>query len=150
MDYKEEKMDLLNVSDDYFLAHCISADFGMGKGIAVEFNKRFNLKNELMREYNKNAIFLWDKTDKERQGFCIKKDRVLNLITKRNYWDKPTYKTLINALTSMREVCKKHNIKKIAMPMIGCGLDKLQWENVFKIITEIFKNEDVSILVCMR
>lgn len=73
MEYKEEKKDLFDVSDDYFLAHCISADFGMGKGIAVEFNKRFNLKNELMREYNKNAIFLWDKKIRNARDFVLKR-----------------------------------------------------------------------------
>ena len=47
MQYREEVRDLFSVSDDYYLAHCISADFGMGKGIVVEFNKRFDMKNKL-------------------------------------------------------------------------------------------------------
>lgn len=47
MIFKEEKRDLFTVPDDYYLAHCISADFGMGKGIVVEFNKRFNMKQIL-------------------------------------------------------------------------------------------------------
>lgn len=51
MQYREEVRDLFTVSDDYYLAHCISADFGMGKGIVVEFNKRFNMKNILQRKY---------------------------------------------------------------------------------------------------
>ena len=42
MIYKEEVKDLFTVPEDYYLAHCISADFGMGKGIVVEFNKRFD------------------------------------------------------------------------------------------------------------
>ena len=41
MIYKEEIRDLFSVPDDYYLAHCISADFGMGAGIVIEFNKRF-------------------------------------------------------------------------------------------------------------
>ena len=41
MEFREEKRDLFSVPDDYYLAHCISADFAMGKGIAVEFNRRF-------------------------------------------------------------------------------------------------------------
>ena len=36
MIYREENMDLFSVSDDYYLAHCISADFDMGRGIVVE------------------------------------------------------------------------------------------------------------------
>lgn len=33
-----ETRDLFTVPTDYYLAQCISADFGMGKGIAVAFN----------------------------------------------------------------------------------------------------------------
>ena len=47
MIYKEEVRDLFSVPEDYYLAHCISADFGMGKGIAVEFVKRFDTRNQL-------------------------------------------------------------------------------------------------------
>ena len=48
MTYKEEVRDLFSVPDDYYFVQCISADFGMGKGIAVEFNKRFDTKNKLI------------------------------------------------------------------------------------------------------
>ena len=51
MTYKEEIRDLFSVPDDYYLAHCISADFGMGKGIVVEFNKRFDMKRKLQTKY---------------------------------------------------------------------------------------------------
>ena len=36
MIYKEEIRDLFSVPDDYYFAHCISADFKLGAGIAVE------------------------------------------------------------------------------------------------------------------
>lgn len=51
MIYREENMDLFSVSDDYYLAHCISADFDMGRGIVVEFNRRFDMKRKLQSEY---------------------------------------------------------------------------------------------------
>jgi hypothetical protein len=51
MIYKEEVRDLFSVPEEYYLAHCISADFGMGKGIVVEFNKRFNMKQVLQTKY---------------------------------------------------------------------------------------------------
>jgi len=35
MQYKEEIRDLFSVSEKYHLVYCISADFGMGKGIAA-------------------------------------------------------------------------------------------------------------------
>ncbi len=49
MIYKEEKCDLFSVSEDYYLAHCIGADFGMGKRIVVEFNKKFDMKKKLQK-----------------------------------------------------------------------------------------------------
>ena len=51
MIYREEIINLFMVPDDYFLVHCISADFALGRGIAVEFNKRFNIKASLQRQY---------------------------------------------------------------------------------------------------
>ena len=47
MTYREEIRDLFAVPEDYYLAHCISADFGMGRGIVVEFNKRFDMKKKI-------------------------------------------------------------------------------------------------------
>jgi hypothetical protein len=54
MFYKEEKRDLFGVSDNYYLVQCISADFAMGAGIAVQFNKHFNVKENL-----KSKVFRW-------------------------------------------------------------------------------------------
>ena len=50
----------------------------------------------------------------------------------------------------MRDVCKAMHIEKVAMPMIGCGLDKLSWDKVSNILMEIFECEDIVILVCKR
>lgn len=152
MIYKEEIRDLFSVPDDYYLAHCISADFGMGKGIVVEFNKRFDMKNKLIEMFDGNVTHAWDGNgeDNNPQGACFKVDKVLNLVTKRNYWLKLTYKTLTEALISMREVCIEYNITKIAMPVIGCGLDRLEWSKVSRIIKEVFGGTDIEILVCKQ
>lgn len=147
MIYKEEYRDLFSVTDDYYLAHCISADFGMGAGIAVQFNKRFNMKNKLIRSY---PTYI----DKFRidgvHGDCILHDKVFNLITKERYWDKPTYTLLFEALQQMYTLCDMYGIKKIAMPTIGAGLDKLDWNKVSTLIKDVFKNTDIEILVCRR
>ena len=38
--------------------------------------------------------------------------------------------------------------KKIAMPVIGCGLDRLDWSKVSDIIKDVFSDTDIEILVC--
>ena len=141
MTYKEEIRDLFSVPDDYYLAHCISADFGMGKGIVVEFNKRFDMKNKLQSKY---PHFISQYTG----GNCLLEGRVFNLVTKPNYWSKPTYKTLLTSLMCMKSLCLKNNVKKLAMPVIGCGLDRLEWCKVSDIIKEVFEDTDIEILVC--
>lgn len=49
----------------------------------------------------------------------------------------------------MREkIIKNGNIKRLVMPKIGCGLDRLSWEKVEPMIKEIFKNLDIEIIIC--
>ena len=145
MTYKEETRDLFAVTDDYYLAHCISADFGMGKGIVVEFNKRFDMKRKLQSKYP-DYINEWH--SKKYDGDCILEDKVLNLITKERYFHKPTYKSLTTALMECREICLENNITSIAMPTIGCGLDRLEWDRVSEIIKLVFEKTGIDILVC--
>ena len=147
MQYKEEVRDLFSVSDDYYLAHCISADFGMGKGIVVEFNKRFDMKNRLqvkdpdyLHRYNQHRI----------GGDCILEGRVLNLITKERYWMKPTIITMRLALQKMKKICLENNITKVAMPTIGAGLDKMNFNKVKEQIVDIFKDTNIEVLVCIK
>lgn len=147
MKYTEEIRDLFSVPEHYYLAQCISADLGMGAGIAVEFNKRFDMKKKLLQEYNTSCVTAWDQ---KPEGQCILKDRVFNLITKRNYWLKPTYQTLTDSLVKMRDIAVAEHIDKIAMPLIGSGLDKLQWNKVSEIVRSVFEDTDIEILVCRQ
>lgn len=146
MIYKEEYRDLFTVPKDYYLAHCISADFGMGKGIVVEFNKRFDMKNKLQEKY---PNFVNDFHHYKYGGMALIEGRVINLVTKERYWQKPTYETLRQAL-NVAKLRLPNDCKKIAMPVIGCGLDKLNWNEVSRLIKDIFSDTDIEILVCKR
>ena len=125
-------------SKEYSFAHCISSDCEMGAGIAVEFQKRFSLRGNLIAKYD---------TGRKKHPTCIFEKGVFNLITKEKYWHKPTYESLKGALEEMRRLAINNNIKKIAMPKIGSGLDRLQWAKVQQIIDEIFNDLDVEIQV---
>ena len=143
MIFIEENTDLFNYEGKAWLAHCISSDFKMVEGIAVEFVKRYNIKNFLIKNYFKDN---WT-----GKGYCIlvENKMVFNLVTKRKYSDKPTYNTIRQALIDMKNYAISKNIDTIAMPRIGCGLDKLVWENkVEKIIKEVFANTDIKIIIC--
>ena len=145
MIYKEIKQDLFKMPEEYYLAHCISADFGTYKGVVVEFNKRFDMKRKLQSKY---PDYVNQYTHYKLCGDCILEGRVLNLITKERYFHKPTYTSLVGALMICRDLCIKHGIKKIAMPTIGSGLDRLKWESVSRHIQSVFQNTDIEIVVC--
>ena len=153
MIYKEEVKDLFTVPKDYYLVHCISADFVLGsrqqdvREMAKEFNKRFDMKRKLQLKY---PDYINQYTHKRIGGDCLLEDRILNLITKERYFHKPTIITMRLALEKMKQICLENNIKKIAMPVIGCGLDKLNWADVSEQIKSVFTDTDVEILVCKR
>ncbi len=145
MKYLEKYQDLFSVDDRYYLAHCISADFALGKGIAVQFARKYSMKHKLRHIYPNSLVNEWEGA---RDAKCILIDKVFNLVTKKEYWSKPTYYSMRTALELMKEEAVKVGVKKIAMPKIGCGLDRLEWEAVSKMIQEIFQDTDIEILIC--
>ena len=125
------------LEENEYYVHCISRDYACGAGIAKEFNKRYNLTEELRKLPPCN---------------CMTVDNVINLVTKSKYWQKPTYDSLTKSLKDLRYVINMRSsshfpINTIIMPRIGCGLDKLQWKNVKKMIKEIFEDTDIAIEV---
>ena len=141
MELHIEKRDLFTVPKDYILCHCISADFALGAGIAKKFAE-LGVRDRLIELY---GPYKW-----VGEGRCLFTSATewgeFNLVTKEKFWHKPTLLTLRQSLNFL----KKHHISgdKIAMPKIGCGLDKLKWNDAEQIIKEVFADTDVEILVC--
>lgn len=144
MTYKEVNGNLFDAPKEYYLAHCISADFGMGKGIVVEFNNRYDMKNKLQARFP-NYLSWYNRVN--IGGDCLLEGKVFNLITKEHYWDKPTLQTMKKALMKMRHLCLKENVFYLAMPKIGAGLDRLNWNDVSKLLQEVFKDTDIDVVV---
>jgi hypothetical protein len=134
-----ENKDLFTVPQGYYLAHCISADFALGAGIAKTFDKVYNMRFKLFRDYDG---YEYD------GGDVLLIDNVFNLVTKPKCYHKPTYESLRESLEVMKRIMDLGAITKLAMPKIGCGLDRLSWDEVYDIICEVFEDTDVEILVC--
>lgn len=140
-------MTLTEIQGDLFtrtdcaLCHCISSDFALGAGIAKKF-AQMGVKKQLCDNFPSE----W-----HGRGYCLITETdgitVGNLVTKQRYFHKPTLETLRQALGDFREQAVQRGLCKIAMPKIGCGLDKLQWEDVREIIKDIFGETDLDIFV---
>ena len=142
MIFKEINGDLFESDEKYTLVHCISADCAMGAGIAKTFDDRMPKMKKLLkrtiRENNMQGYF----------AILYQGERnVMNLITKERYWHKPTYSSLKASLLNAKKIAIRNDIKYLAMPVIGCGLDRLQWSKVSVIIKEVFVDTDIEIVV---
>lgn len=129
---------IFKAADDSSLAHCVSEDLHMGNGIAVQFKKRYGRIEEL-KEQNVNV---GEVAVLENNG-----NYIYYLVTKKNYYDKPTYHNVEKTLVNLRERCVNHKIKLLSMPRIACGLDKLDWRRILLIIKKIFKDTKIKIII---
>ena len=125
--------------------HCISSDFALGAGIAKTFREKFPIfverKQEMVHKFPRaklSGLF-----SVATEGHII-----VNLVTKKNYWDKPTYNSMETSLRSLRQyLMQRPHIKRVLMPRIGCGLDRLEWSRVRVMIENILENVDVEVKV---
>lgn len=143
MTFREENGDLFaeDILQNYALCHCISSDFALGAGIAKMF-AGMGVKKKLCEMYPKQ----W-----QGRGYCLFTETngimVGNLVTKERYFHKPTLVSLRQALEDLCEKALEMKLLQIAMPRIGCGLDKLDWKDVKTIIREIFDPIEIEVLV---
>lgn len=47
----------------------------------------------------------------------------------------------------MKDQLKQKNIKELYIPKIGCGLDRLNWNEVENMLISVFKDMDIVITV---
>ena len=120
------------------LAHCVSADLHLGGGISKGFRDQFGRVNELKAQFPQvgNIVVL-----AEPQRF------IYNLVTKPEYKDKPSYDALGQSLAQMKAHALLTKQQKISMPRLGCGLDKLDWNHVSRMIMQTFQDTNIHIVV---
>ena len=153
----EKTGDLFDYQDEYYLAHCIASDFGMMGGIAKQFVDRMNMREKLRGWYASQGVLpvMSSKANPqfpfvirpELVGKSVLIDTTFNLITKLSTSHQPSYEDLSKSLLDMRSQIQKLNIKKLAMPRIGCGIDGLSWTAVYALIVLVFKDLDIEITI---
>lgn len=144
MTYQEIQGDLFDFYGRALLVHCISADFALGKGIAKLFDRNYRMKARLRQEY---PDYLARYQGAGKRGDALIVDSVANLVTKERYFHKPTYQSLREALEKLADRCGADGITRLAMPLIGCGLDGLEWEKVSALVREVFQDTGCDITV---
>ena len=139
MNLIETKNDLFSVPQGYYLAHCISSDFSLGAGVAKKIDEIFNMREKLNKQGH---------TFKGRVGIALCIDNVFNLVIKKVKYDSAQYSDLEDAIYDMKYQMEEKYISKLAIPHIGCGKEGFEWSIVRNILTDVFDDMNVEILVC--
>lgn len=120
-------------------AHCISGDCALGAGIAKQFNKEFHIREILQYNCGTNP--------KLAIGTIARTGVVYNIVTKDRYFQKPEYETFELAISNLRDMLVTDSVVNLAIPRLGCGLDKLEWPFVKSILKSQFYDTDINIYV---
>lgn len=138
------------------LCHCVSSDFEMGRGIAVSFKNMFMSQKTVdelrslpksVAKVGKGAVCMFDHVARNGEKNVKIQIPIFNLITKTNYYGKPTLLTLKESLFWLREESERLQVSCLSMPRIGSGLDRLNWDDVKLVLNEVFENSEVKIKV---
>lgn len=132
------KGDLFSTPVKYSLAHCVGSDLCMGAGIAVVFKRKFGRVDELRRQnIRAGGVAVL------RVGSRF----VYYLVTKRLSTQKPKLSDLLKSLLEMRSHMKANGVVKIAIPRIGCGLDRFKWKDVFDMLERVFSKLPIEMVL---
>lgn len=110
----------------------------MNKGIALQFKNKFN-NSENLKNQCKNIT--------ELAHLKLDNQWILYLITKNNFYNKPTYSDIFKTLKNTKIFCVENKIKTLALPKICSGLDKKQWNVISRMIQFIFHNTNTKIRI---
>ena len=116
------------------LAHCKSSEFKMTAGIDRSFKRKFPYN---FPESTNSPLFVQQLDDRF----------IYHLVTKKRFFQKPTYDSLRQSLEAMTSHANKHKVSQISMPKAGCGLDRLEWYKVERLIKESCAQSDFTITV---
>jgi hypothetical protein len=139
MNYTEVKGDLFTADSSYTLAHCISVDCAMGAGIAKEFRRRYPDMPGILLQRNPRIGYA--------MPYSVDGRYIFNLITKEKYWQKPTYDNFNRSIVDLKTKMVFTGQKRLAIPLLGAGLDKLSWATNRQFIQDTFRDTDIEIVV---
>jgi O-acetyl-ADP-ribose deacetylase (regulator of RNase III) len=115
----------------------------MGKGIAVEFRRRFPAMYEDYRarcsdgRFGVGAVFVWREHGRT----------VFNLGTQQTWRTKAKLADLETALRAMVVLAEHDGIAEVGLPRIGAGLGALPWSDVRAAIERMGVETTVTLMV---
>ena len=127
----------------------------MGRGIALEFKKRFP---ECVQPYKTAVtsgnlvpgILLYVHLIVQPDLFSMKRPGIILFPTKNHWRGKSKLEWIEKGLRYLRDHYRQWQINSIALPQIGCGLGGLSWTEVKQLIERYLCNEPLDVEVYVQ
>lgn len=130
-------------SDAQVLVNPVNTVGVMGKGLALEFKKRYP---DMFRQYQ----------DKCRQNlfhpgslmFFHEKDHDVLLFPTKEHWKDPSMLAYVKfGLSEFRRRYEEYDIQSVAFPMLGCGNGGLSWDEVRPVMERYLQDLPIDIQI---
>ncbi|MEU1781792.1 macro domain-containing protein [Streptomyces abikoensis] len=135
--------DLFEVDDVDALAHGCNCAGVMGRGIAVEFKRRWP---QMFEEYKVRC-----KSGELTLGGCfpwMAGDRwIYNLGTQSHWRSSAEISAVVSSVDRMLNHAESHGVRRIAMPRVAAGLGGLNWGEVEAALAPVIANHRVGVIV---
>lgn len=126
------------LSSDECLAHCVSSDFYMNAGVAKPIKHRFGGVRQLLAQRRRVG----------EVAYLFRENRIIfYLVTKPRFYDRPTLNTLRSCLRVLAQLCFDLEVSNLSISRLGCGLDRLNWNDVKNEIWMAFSSLNITITV---
>lgn len=123
------------------LVNPVNCEGVMGKGLALQFKRRFP---ETFKSYRAECseFSLWIG---KLHVFDENGKTIVNFPTKDTWREASKIKYIRRGLAALKEFLSSGYVKSIAIPPLGCGLGGLDWNEVKPIICQYLGSLDVCI-----
>lgn len=141
---EQPNKDIFSFPSNHVLVNTVNCVGVMGKGIALEFKKRFP---QLFKDYqlackNKNIeigkCWLWKNED------LFNQINIICFLTKLHWKNDSKYEYIEKGLISLKELVLSNNLDNIVIPKLGYGCGGLDWNKVKSIIYKHLNDSQIT------
>lgn len=139
----EERVGDLFAAEHPALGHGCNCAGAMGKGIAVEFRRRWpDMYDEYQRRCRSGSftlgdVFVWKAADRV----------VFNLGTQETWRTRAEPWAIETAVTKMLALAEQHALPSVALPRLGAGLGGLSWPEVAAVIEPVATPSPIALVI---
>ncbi|XP_050063666.1 ADP-ribose glycohydrolase OARD1-like [Aphis gossypii] len=133
-------------SGTFAVAHCVSEDMQMGKGLAVSFKLKYGHIGALLDQ----NVSVGGIAEQKIVNNHAREVYIFYLVTKMFYYQKPSIQSLASTLTQLRDKLTDLSIDLLIIPKLGCCSDGLNWYEVSNLLRTTFSggNMRLKVIVC--